>query len=157
MEMIQGTELIGTAECEPARCIVRNIGRLGDHPPQRRRIHPIQDHPHPRTQKREPLFGGSGMSAFEELGVAPELVAAAEALGWPLPRPVQAEVVPLILGCGDVLAAAETGEGKTAAFALPLVHLCVEARRRPAHPSVAPAGSPGAGSDADAAAAAVAA
>ncbi|PNH01212.1 putative ATP-dependent RNA helicase [Tetrabaena socialis] len=53
------------------------------------------------------------MSAFEELGVMPELAKAVEDLGWLLPSPVQAETIPLILGGGDVMAAAETGSGKT--------------------------------------------
>ena len=38
-----------------------------------------------------------------------------------LPTPIQAEAVPLILGGGDVMAAAETGSGKTGAFALPVL------------------------------------
>lgn len=45
-----------------------------------------------------------------------------------LPTPVQADAVPLILGGGDVLAAAETGSGKTGAFALPLLQAVAEAR-----------------------------
>ena len=40
-----------------------------------------------------------------------------------LPTDIQAEVVPLILGGGDVLAAAETGSGKTGAFCLPVVQI----------------------------------
>jgi ATP-dependent RNA helicase DDX1 len=64
---------------------------------------------------------------------------------------VQAEAVPLILGGGDVMAAAETGSGKTAAFALPVlqvVHEALEARRRggggdgAAAPSAGPGGAP---------------
>ena len=46
--------------------------------------------------------------------------------------PVQAETVPLILGGGDVLAAAETGSGKTGAFALPILQIVYEARTQPA-------------------------
>lgn len=40
-----------------------------------------------------------------------------------LPTPIQAEAVPLILGGGDVMAAAETGSGKTGAFALPVLQI----------------------------------
>lgn len=50
-----------------------------------------------------------------------------------LPTPIQAEAVPLILGGGDVMAAAETGSGKTGAFALPvlqIVHEVLVARQR---------------------------
>jgi ATP-dependent RNA helicase DDX1 len=43
----------------------------------------------------------------------PEIVKAVDELGWILPTDVQAEAVPLILGGGDVLMAAETGSGKT--------------------------------------------
>jgi len=74
------------------------------------------------------------MSAFEELGVLPELISAVHDMGWTLPTPIQAEAVPLILGGGDVLAAAETGSGKTGAFALPVlqqVHETVRARTNP--------------------------
>ena len=45
--------------------------------------------------------------------------------------PVQAETLPLILGGGDVLAAAETGSGKTGAFALPVLQIVHEARTQP--------------------------
>lgn len=49
---------------------------------------------------------------------------------WPLwcrlPTPVQAEAVPLILGGGDLMAAAETGSGKTGAFALPILQIVHE-------------------------------
>ena len=60
------------------------------------------------------------MAAFEELGTCPELIRAVSEIGWLLPTPVQAESVGLILGGGDVAAAAETGSGKTGAFALPI-------------------------------------
>lgn len=43
-----------------------------------------------------------------------------------LPTPIQAESVPLILGGGDVMAAAETGSGKTGAFALPVIQIVHE-------------------------------
>ena len=46
------------------------------------------------------------MSAFEELGVCPELLRACGELQWSLPTPVQAEAVPLILGGGDVMVGA---------------------------------------------------
>ena len=67
------------------------------------------------------------MSAFEEMGVMPELIRAVEEQGWLLPTPVQQEAVPLVLGGGDVLAAAETGSGKTGAFALPVLQIAHEA------------------------------
>jgi ATP-dependent RNA helicase DDX1 len=67
---------------------------------------------------------------FEALGLAPELIKAVyEDMGWFLPTDIQDEAIPLILGGGDVMAAAETGSGKTAAFALPMVQLVHETIR----------------------------
>lgn len=56
----------------------------------------------------------------------PALIGALDALGWHLPRPVQTEAVPLILGGGDVAVAAETGAGKTGAFCIPLLQTVYE-------------------------------
>ena len=68
------------------------------------------------------------MAAFAELGLCPAIIRAVEEdCGWLLPTPVQQEAVPLILGGGDVMAAAETGSGKTGAFALPVLQICHEA------------------------------
>jgi hypothetical protein len=46
-------------------------------------------------------------AAFEDFGIMPELIKAIEELGWELPRDVQAEVIPLILGGGDVMCVSE--------------------------------------------------
>eukprot|EP00929_Paragymnodinium_shiwhaense_P000883 TRINITY_DN101089_c0_g1_i1.p1 TRINITY_DN101089_c0_g1~~TRINITY_DN101089_c0_g1_i1.p1 ORF type:complete len:833 (-),score=257.16 TRINITY_DN101089_c0_g1_i1:120-2618(-) len=69
------------------------------------------------------------MSAFEELGLCPEIIRAIEEDDWLLPTPVQQEAVPLILTGGDVLAAAETGSGKTGAFGLPCLQIVHETLR----------------------------
>src|SRR4051812_32894900 len=61
-------------------------------------------------------------SGFAELGVRPELAAAVAALGYEEPTPVQRETIPLLLEGRDLLGQAATGTGKTAAFALPLLH-----------------------------------
>ncbi|CAG9860100.1 unnamed protein product [Phyllotreta striolata] len=66
------------------------------------------------------------MTAFEEFGVLPEIAKALDELEWSLPTDIQAESVPLILGGGDVLMAAETGSGKTAAFCLPVIQVVWE-------------------------------
>eukprot|EP01111_Echinosteliopsis_oligospora_P009475 TRINITY_DN2783_c0_g1_i3.p1 TRINITY_DN2783_c0_g1~~TRINITY_DN2783_c0_g1_i3.p1 ORF type:complete len:728 (+),score=242.80 TRINITY_DN2783_c0_g1_i3:111-2294(+) len=66
------------------------------------------------------------MAAFEEFGVMPEIIRALEDIDWTLPTPIQADAIPLILGGGDVLAAAETGSGKTGAFAIPLIQVTHE-------------------------------
>lgn len=64
---------------------------------------------------------------FEALGLMPELLRSIDDLGWLLPTDIQDEAIPLILGGGDVMAAAETGSGKTAAFCLPVIQ-CVHER-----------------------------
>ena len=48
--------------------------------------------------------------------VQPELIRAVDAMGWLLPTPIQAEAIPLILGGGDVMGAAETGRCGNAIF-----------------------------------------
>mmetsp|Transcript_23355 Transcript_23355/g.73949 ORF Transcript_23355/g.73949 Transcript_23355/m.73949 type:complete len:837 (-) Transcript_23355:177-2687(-) len=66
------------------------------------------------------------MSAFEELGICPEIIRAIEEDEWLLPTPVQQEAIPLILTGGDVLVASETGSGKTGAFGLPCLQIVHE-------------------------------
>ncbi|KPP75890.1 ATP-dependent RNA helicase DDX1-like [Scleropages formosus] len=61
-----------------------------------------------------------------ELGVMPEIARAVEEMDWLLPTDIQAESVPLILGGGDVLMAAETGSGKTGAFSIPVIQIVYE-------------------------------
>lgn len=51
-----------------------------------------------------PSLLDSQQAQFEALGILPELVRGLETLGWELPRPIQEETIPLILGGGDVLA-----------------------------------------------------
>ena len=65
------------------------------------------------------------MTAFEEFGVMPEIGKAVEEMDWLLPTDVQSEAIPLILGGGDVLMAAETGSGKTGAFCLPILQIII--------------------------------
>ena len=58
---------------------------------------------------------------FISLGLAPTLAQAAAELGFTAPTPIQLEAIPAVLGGADLLATAQTGSGKTAAFALPLL------------------------------------
>ncbi|CAK9304419.1 unnamed protein product [Gordionus sp. m RMFG-2023] len=69
------------------------------------------------------------MTAFEEFGLMPEIGQSIEEMDWMLPTDVQAEAIPLILGGGDVLMAAETGSGKTGAFCLPIIQMVYETLR----------------------------
>ena len=60
---------------------------------------------------------------FPLLGLSPALVRAASAMGFATPTPIQMQAVPAVLRGDDVLASAQTGSGKTAAFGLPLLQL----------------------------------
>lgn len=58
---------------------------------------------------------------FESLGLSKNALAAVKKLGYETPTPIQAEAIPEVLHGADLIAAAETGTGKTAAFLLPLL------------------------------------
>ena len=62
-------------------------------------------------------------TGFAGLGLDPRLVGALAGLGYEEPTPIQRAAIPPLLAGNDVLAQAATGTGKTAAFALPLLHL----------------------------------
>lgn len=61
--------------------------------------------------------------SFNKLGLRAELLKAIEHQGYSEPTPIQAKAIPVILEGKDVLAGAQTGTGKTAAFTLPLLQL----------------------------------
>src|SRR5574343_653539 len=60
---------------------------------------------------------------FEELNLAPAIVQAVREQGYDTPTPIQAQAIPAVLAGHDLLAGAQTGTGKTAAFTLPVLHL----------------------------------
>jgi ATP-dependent RNA helicase DeaD len=62
-------------------------------------------------------------TAFATLGLCPGLVQTVTALGYTQPTPIQARAIPELLAGRDVLGQAQTGTGKTAAFALPMLQL----------------------------------
>jgi len=66
---------------------------------------------------------------FDELGLQAELLRAVSAEGYTTPTPVQARTIPVVLERRDVLAGAQTGTGKTAAFALPILQILNKAGR----------------------------
>ncbi len=61
------------------------------------------------------------MSDFSQLGVAEPIAIALRELGYEVPTPIQAQSIPILLEGRDLLAQAQTGTGKTAAFALPIL------------------------------------
>jgi ATP-dependent RNA helicase RhlE len=59
---------------------------------------------------------------FEELNLAPAILKAVLEQGYDTPTPIQAQAIPAVLAGQDLLAGAQTGTGKTAAFTLPMLH-----------------------------------
>ena len=72
------------------------------------------------------------MSTFEEIGVSAPLRRAIEELGYESPMPIQERVIPRLLGdADDIIALAQTGTGKTAAFGLPVLQRVDASMQRP--------------------------
>ena len=72
------------------------------------------------------------MTTFAELGLSDAVLAAVDHLGYTEPTPVQAQAIPLVLQGRDIIAAAKTGTGKTAAFSLPSLDVLARAERKKA-------------------------
>ena len=85
-------------------------------------------------------------SSFDHLGLTPELLRSVVAQGYTEPTPVQAQSIPIVLAGRDLLAGAQTGTGKTAAFVLPILQLLNASRPAPRQQSpgqLRPRGSTG--------------
>ncbi len=68
------------------------------------------------------------MTTFAQLGLAPEILRALVAKGYENPTPIQAQAIPAAMQGRDILGAAQTGTGKTAGFALPLLHRLISSK-----------------------------
>jgi ATP-dependent RNA helicase RhlE len=71
---------------------------------------------------------------FTTLGLSPALCTPLVGLGYARPTPVQTEAIPVVLRGSDLLARAQTGTGKTAAFGLPMIDRLLVRGRRPSAP-----------------------
>ena len=67
---------------------------------------------------------------FDELNLAPALLKAVLEQGYETPTPIQAQAIPAVLAGHDLLAGAQTGTGKTAAFTLPMLHKLTMSRSK---------------------------
>ena len=73
------------------------------------------------------------MTQFIDLGLAPQLLKALTAEGYTTPTPIQAQAIPGVMAGRDLLGIAQTGTGKTAAFALPILHRLAADRKHAPH------------------------
>ena len=72
-------------------------------------------------------------TSFAELGLNEQILAGVDALGFTTPTPVQAQAIPVVLEGRDIVASAQTGTGKTAAFGLPTLQLIAGAEGKGPH------------------------
>ncbi|WP_298329825.1 DEAD/DEAH box helicase, partial [Asticcacaulis sp.] len=72
------------------------------------------------------------MTTFKDLGLSASLLSTLEKEGYHTPTPIQAQAIPILLNKHDLLGIAQTGTGKTAAFALPILHHILSNRIIPA-------------------------
>ncbi len=77
-------------------------------------------------------------ATFSDFGLHPGLLQAVAATGYTTPTPIQAQAIPVVIQGRDVMGAAQTGTGKTAAFTLPILHRLM----RHANTSASPARHP---------------
>ncbi|HTO02451.1 MAG TPA: DEAD/DEAH box helicase [Opitutus sp.] len=100
----------------------RSQGRGGPERVERPRKDDTFDHP-----RREPVKPVTPVdvpkmdTAFSKLGLADALAFGVQQMGYVEPTPIQAQAIPVVLQGGDVVGSAQTGTGKTAAFALPII------------------------------------
>ncbi|KAI7294458.1 ATP-dependent rRNA helicase, partial [Hortaea werneckii] len=82
----------------------------------------------PETEDATTLAGNGpdATKTFADLGVTESLCDACESLGFKNPTPIQTESIPVALGGRDIIGLAETGSGKTAAFALPMLQALLD-------------------------------
>ncbi|MEO7658847.1 MAG: DEAD/DEAH box helicase [Pyrinomonadaceae bacterium] len=69
--------------------------------------------------------------SFKELGLLPFFTDKCEQLGFTEPTPIQEQAIPVLLQGGDIIACAETGTGKTAAFLLPILQQLTDNKNKP--------------------------
>uniref|UniRef100_A0A2K5JWG0 RNA helicase n=1 Tax=Colobus angolensis palliatus TaxID=336983 RepID=A0A2K5JWG0_COLAP len=82
------------------------------------------------TEASQPVMEEEETKTFKDLGVTDVLCEACDQLGWTKPTKIQIEAIPLALQGRDIIGLAETGSGKTGAFALPILNALLETPQR---------------------------
>uniref|UniRef100_A0A8C8Z452 RNA helicase n=1 Tax=Prolemur simus TaxID=1328070 RepID=A0A8C8Z452_PROSS len=82
------------------------------------------------TEAPQPAVEEEEVKTFKDLGVTDVLCEACDQLGWAKPTKIQIEAIPLALQGRDIIGLAETGSGKTGAFALPILNALLETPQR---------------------------
>ncbi|XP_055136572.2 probable ATP-dependent RNA helicase DDX47 isoform X2 [Symphalangus syndactylus] len=88
-----------------------------------------EEHDSP-TEASQPMVEEEETKTFKDLGVTDVLCEACDQLGWTKPTKIQIEAIPLALQGRDIIGLAETGSGKTGAFALPILNALLETPQR---------------------------
>ncbi|PNI98460.1 DDX47 isoform 4 [Pan troglodytes] len=88
-----------------------------------------EEHDSP-TETSQPIVEKEETKTFKDLGVTDVLCEACDQLGWTKPTKIQIEAIPLALQGRDIIGLAETGSGKTGAFALPILNALLETPQR---------------------------
>ena len=83
--------------------------------------------PRPSVQRQQSEYDPRPV-AFETLGLEPSLLEGVRVRGFAATTPIQSAVIPIVMDGNDLLAAADTGTGKTAAFLLPILNRMLRAR-----------------------------
>jgi ATP-dependent RNA helicase RhlE len=97
-------------------------GRGGPKGRERASIDKTFDHPRTGNVKpATPVDIPKMETAFSALGLSDALAFGVQEMGYVTPTPIQAQAIPVVLQGGDVIGSAQTGTGKTAAFALPII------------------------------------
>jgi ATP-dependent RNA helicase RhlE len=93
--------------------------------------HPARSRPTGPGSQRFTLESTQLLTSFQDFGLADPISRALKEENYLTPTPIQAQTIPLALSGRDVVGIAQTGTGKTAAFALPILHRILTDRVKP--------------------------